>query len=110
MITLKKSLQAWGHTDFNKVLKQELESLETGSLPLHKATCQGGLVDDSNISALINSASETDTHIEVNIGVFFNEIVAGCNCGDDPSTDNTYCELCVQIDKDTAISRIILLS
>ncbi len=102
MIKLSRSLKHWEYEDFKKVLKQELENLPKDTLPLNKATCQGGQADDSNISALINKAEENDTHIRIHVGIFFNEIIAGCNCGDDPMQENTYCELHVSIDKKTA--------
>lgn len=102
MTRLTKSLQQWETETFSKMLKQELENLEPGVLPLNLATTQGGLVDDSNICALINQVSDNKTEIHVKTGIFFNEIIAGCNCNDDPASDNTYCELLVIIDKNTA--------
>ena len=102
MIKLTDSLKNWGSENFKKVLKQEIEALGNDVLPLNQATCQGGLADDSNISALINSVTENETQLVIKVGVFFNEIVAGCNCGDDPASENTYCELLVSIDKSTA--------
>ncbi len=102
MTQLTHSLKNWGSEDFKKTLKQELEALEDGTLPLDQAICQGGKADGSKISALINSATEKDTTIQVKVGVFFDEIIAGCNCGDDPMSENTYCDLMVSIDKTTA--------
>ena len=102
MTRLTKSLQQWETETFSKTLKQELENLEPGILPLNLATTQGGLVDDSNISALINQITDTTDDIQIKAGIFFNEIIAGCNCNDDPVSDNTYCELLIMIDKTTA--------
>jgi hypothetical protein len=102
MTKLNKALTHWGHEDFKKILKQELENLPKDTLPLNEATCQGGQANDSNISALINKAEQTDTHIHIHVGIFFNEIIAGCNCGDDPMQENTYCELRVSINKKSA--------
>ncbi|MCP3849917.1 MAG: glucosamine--fructose-6-phosphate aminotransferase [Gammaproteobacteria bacterium] len=104
MTKLLNALKDWKSEDFKKTLKHELESLADGVLPLDRATCQGGKADGNNISALINTATETETSIQVNVGVFFNEIIAGCNCGDDPMSENTYCDLLVTIDKTTAES------
>lgn len=102
MTRLINSLKNWGSEHFKRALKQELEALPDGVLPLDQATCQGGKADASNIAALVNSATENDTKILVKVGIFFNEIIAGCNCGDDPKADNTYCELLISIDKTTA--------
>ncbi|MCW8929308.1 MAG: glucosamine--fructose-6-phosphate aminotransferase [Gammaproteobacteria bacterium] len=102
MTKLPKSLKSWGSENFKKVLKQELEALDNGTLPLDQATCQGGKADGSKISALINSTTENEISIMINVGVFFDEIIAGCNCGDDPMSENTYCDLLVTIDKRTS--------
>ena len=102
MTKLTNSLNSWGTEQFKQVLKQEIEALGNDVLPLNQATCQGGLADDSNISALINSVTENDTRILIKVGIFFNEIIAGCNCGDDPASENTYCELLVSINKISA--------
>jgi hypothetical protein len=102
MAKLTNALNTWGTESFSKTLKQEIEALPSGILPLELATTQGGLVDDSNIAALINQSTETQTSIEIKVGIFFNEIIAGCNCNDDPVKENTYCELMVAINKATA--------
>jgi len=109
MTKLINSLQDWGSENFKKTLKHELEALQNGALPLDQAICQGGKADGSNISALINSATENGTEILVNVGIFFDEIIAGCNCGDDPMAENTYCDLLVSINKTTAEAKFILL-
>ncbi len=110
MTRFTKSLSQWGTEAFSKTLKQELETLESGVLPLNLATTQGGLVDDANICALINQVTDSTGDIQIKAGIFFNEIIAGCNCNDDPVSDNTYCELLVIIDKTTAAANISLLT
>lgn len=99
MIKLSQSLSQWGSDHFKSTLKQELETLPSGSLPLYQATQQGGQVDDSNIAVLINSVEEQDKLICVSIGVFFYEIMGGCNCGDEPPSENTYCDMLLSINK-----------
>lgn len=108
MTKLFNSLSDWGSESFKKTLKQELESLEDGVLPLDNAICQGGKADGSNIAALINSTTETNTEVQVKVGIFFDEIIAGCNCGDDPMAENTYCDLLVSINKTTAEASFII--
>ncbi|KRT60240.1 glucosamine--fructose-6-phosphate aminotransferase [endosymbiont of Ridgeia piscesae] len=102
MVTLPNALQAWGSERFSQILKSELESLSSGSLPLEKGISQGGLVDDSNISVTVLNFSEVEDAIRVMLGVFFTEIVGGCSCGDDPLEANGYCELRLEINKSTA--------
>ena len=110
MSKLIKALNSWGTDEFSRTLKQEIETLESGILPLELAICQGGQVDDSDISALINRITENETTILVKVGIFFHEIIAGCNCGDDPMAENTYCEILVSIDKITADTDFVLTS
>jgi hypothetical protein len=86
---------------FARELKREIEGLESGVLPLHRGTFQGGQVDDRDISATIVSVAERADVILARVGVFFNEVVGGCSCGDDPSSENAYCEIQVRIDKET---------
>jgi len=102
MTQLTNALKNWGSEDFKKVLKHDIEALSNDVLPLNQATCQGGIADDSNISALINSVTENNTQLLIKVGIFFNEIIAGCNCNDDPAEENTYCELLLTINKSNA--------
>ena len=102
MIKLTASLSDWGRESFAQTLKAEVEGLSKGTLPLEKATTQGGYVDESNISATVFDFADKGNHVQAKVGVFFNEIVGGCSCGDDPIVVNAYCEILVSIDKKTA--------
>ncbi len=102
MIHLSQSLAQWPGDNFKVTLKQELEALPPSSLPLHLGTQRGGQADDESISVLVNIVKEQADTIEVHIGVFFYEIMGGCSCGDEPPSENTYCEILVIIDKGTA--------
>ena len=86
---------------FTRSLKNYIEDLPSNTLPLNQRTTQGGIVDDSNISASILSVSNTDDFIQAKTGVFFTEIVGGCSCGDDPVSLNVYCEIIVFFNKHT---------
>ena len=102
MPKLHNALRDWQTDRFPASLKAELEQLPSGSLPLEAALTQGGMVDDSNISATILSIQEKQIDILVKAGIFFTEIVINCGCGDDPMPTNAYCELLINIDKTTA--------
>lgn len=82
-------------------IKARLEALPPDALPLHKATTQGGIVGDQPISVTVLSASEASGAIKARVGVFFTEVVGGCNCHDDPYQANGYCELAVHVDRAT---------
>lgn len=103
MVQLMNSLKAWKTDAFSRTLKREVANLPSGLLPLHRCTTQGGQVDDSNLSSCILKQSETDRCIQIKLAIFFIELVGGCNCHDDPVTENGYCELLVCIDKQTAV-------
>jgi hypothetical protein len=102
MAIILDTLPAISAAEFGHALKSQLESLPAGSLPLQQGTSQGGYVDDSDISVTVISTSGTKGRIQAKIGVFFTEIVVGCGCGDDPFPVNTYCELLISLDTNTA--------
>jgi len=109
VIKLPNSAKAWGQENFSLTLKSEIENLGRGSLPLEKATNQGGIVEDQAITAIILRSQEHRGQIKAKISVFFGEKIAGCNCDDDPIVENTYCELEIQIDKQTTKASFKLL-
>lgn len=105
-----KSLRDWQSDSFAQSLKSEIESLETGSLPLDKGVSQGGYVDDSNIAVTVLSITDAGHAVWATVGVFFTEIIAGCSCGDDPMPQNAYCKLQVRIDKSTAETEFTVIT
>ncbi len=102
MAKLPLSLAAWPSASFNTVVKNELEKLDTGTLPLDKATQQGGYVDDRLRTCTILKITDEKDSITIKTGIFFTEILICCGCGDDPVPKNTYCELLVTLDKKNA--------
>ncbi len=100
------ALKNWNTEQFSQTLKHEIEALEPGSLPLYKGLTQGGQVDDDNITATVMSTIDDENVIQAKVGVFFTEIVGGCSCGDDPMSQNVYCEMQFRIDKTTADTEI----
>jgi hypothetical protein len=109
MLYLHNALRDWNTDRFNASLKTELALLPSGSLPLEAGLIQGGMVDDSNISATILSVHETETTIQAKAGIFFTEIVINCGCGDDPMPINAYCEILINVDKTTAEAEFQIL-
>ena len=112
MIRLVQSLAAWGSPDFKTVLKQELSQLGNSELPLQQGLSRGSVALDDNVEAMIISVSETDTVIRVKAGIFYQSIIAGCSCSDDPTpTDicNEHCEVLVKLNKSTADTTVLLI-
>lgn len=101
---LPESLQAWDTPAFVKTLKYELRALPAGTLPLDPCTRQGGMVDDSDISATVLGMSSNPHQLRIRLGVFFQERVGGCSCHDDPVAENAYGELLLLIDRCTAMA------
>jgi hypothetical protein len=98
VVILGNSARAWNTDAFQTVLKADIRGLGAGSLPLQQAAT-GWCVDESDVQITVLGSSDSSTEIQVNIGVFFTEIIAGCSCGDAPSASTAYCELRVSIDK-----------
>jgi len=92
---------------FKQRLAAALKALPGGSLPLHTGCEQGGLVDDSNISASVLSVEQDKDRFLARVGIFFTEIVGGCNCNDDPLEVNAYCVLEVTINRCDGLARFI---
>jgi len=96
------ALRDWTTDSFKQTLKNEIENLKTGNLPLENGILQGGRIDDSNVTAIILNSTENLSVIKTRAGIFFTEVVGGCNCNDDPIEINAYCEIRISIDKTTA--------
>ena len=112
MIRLPKALGAWNSPAFRDVLKDEIEQLDAGSLPLQQGLSQGSYASHDDISVMLISTTATADCIRATAGIHFTGIVAGCNCADDPTPvagHAEYCELQFDIDRQTAETTITLL-
>lgn len=109
VVILRQTLQDWSTAAFEHSLKTELMALDPGVFPLQKGVNQGGYVDASNRAFSLLSVTDDIDHITVKVAVFFNEIIAGCSCGDDPVTEAAYCEMNITIDRQTAVAGIELV-
>lgn len=112
MTRLLKSLNAWGNPNFISVLKQEIEQLGGGQLPLQQGLTTSSVALDNRLEAMVLGVSEEGGVIRAKMGIFYTGIITGCSCADDPTPageQNEYCEVQVDIDKATAETRIALL-
>jgi hypothetical protein len=64
------------------------------------AGTQGGQLYPQQLRVI--NVSEQTEKLTAHIGIFFDEITAGCNCNDGPSTTHDYCEVQIHIDKPSA--------
>ena len=113
MSRLPKSLHAWNTPAFRDVLKQEIEQLDAGALPLQQGLSSSSYVTDRPYQAMIISVSEEAGLIRVKAGIFYTGVIAGCSCADDPTPIdevNEYCELRFDIDRTSADTTVTLLT
>lgn len=82
---------------FARCLISALRSLPPGTLPLQACCDQGGVANDREISVSVLDMQHGRERILVRVGVFFTEVIGGCNCHDDPLEANRYCVLEVTI-------------
>jgi len=114
MIRLEDTLLSWGSEDFINVFKTEIRGLDINLLPLHKALSAGSYVRDEGLDVMILNCSESEGSLIIKTGIFFQGVISGCNCADDPSpgdaTTNEYCELQFTINKLSAEFDVALLT
>ena len=112
MLYLKQSIKAWNTDSFNKVLINELRSIDSNLLPLQQGLSYSNYAVGDNVSAIILHSEEDNGQLQVKAGLFYTGIVAGCNCADDPTPVdeiNEYCEILLSIDKKTAQTSVSLI-
>lgn len=112
MSQMPESLRAWNTPAFKAVLKQEIEQLDAGCLPLQQGLSSSSYVTDRPFQAMIISVSEDAGLIRAKAGIFYTGIIAGCSCADDPTPIDEQTEYCVvrfDIDRDTAEASVTLL-
>ena len=116
MFLLERSLQAWNTPDFNDEFKSEVSKLDEKSLPLQAGLSYSSIAISDNLSATVLESrvvcNEDGDYLYVKAGLFYEGMIAGCNCSDDPSPiDKTmeYCEAIFLIDMLTAQTTVSLL-
>lgn len=108
MLELPVSAAAWGTARFDDALRQEL-TRQADRLPLLRALAQGNAVLDAPLTVTLLDAREQDGIVKVKVGVFFQSLIAGCSCADDPSPIsplNEYAELVLALDLDRGAATV----
>ncbi|MBM4189534.1 MAG: glucosamine--fructose-6-phosphate aminotransferase [Betaproteobacteria bacterium] len=105
---LEKSLAAWGSETFAATLKAELEAFSPDRLGLQKAA-NWPLQLDAPVTVSVMDVQGNAAQLYAQVGVFFTETIAGCNCADAPMERPAYAELGVAIDGKTAEMTLTLL-
>ena len=112
-VHLPLSLAAWPSPQRDAVLKQELEQLDPGLLPLREAMAQGNQVAAEPVRVLVlTTGEEGDGYYGARVGLLFASLIGGCQCADDPSPLEAlpeYAELEIRIDPLTGAAQWRLL-
>jgi hypothetical protein len=77
---------------------RRIQGLPVDRLPLAAACQHGGHVDAASLRAGTVRSLRDGNAIIVTIGLFFDELIGGCNCSDDPVAATSYAEFDVCID------------
>ena len=106
-IGLECCLSACDEKSLAQTIARALEALPPGELPLQACCSQGGWVDDSQLAVSVLEL-RPDTHCVVaRVGVFFTELVGGCNCHDDPAQVNAYGVFEIRIERIGGLAWIV---
>jgi hypothetical protein len=112
MIRFNQALSFWKTPQFKEALKEEIRRLGVAALPLQQGLTKSSHVSGDAYDVIVLGVSEEPECICVRVGVFYQGVIAGCSCADDPTpTDEQteYCELLFRIDKETAEAAVTLL-
>lgn len=93
--------------------EQEIERRSIEHLPLKLGLTTGNYVLANPHTAMVNSVSDSGSFIGITAGVFYQSVIAGCSCADDPTPVNEnseYCEIRLEIDKLTAQTIVTLVT
>jgi hypothetical protein len=112
MMQLDQALRAWGMPDFRAILEQEI-TRGADQLPLQQGLSTGNYATNDPVTVMIQSVAEMENVIRVRAGIFYQGVIGGCSCADDPtlaSEINEYCEVQLDIDKTTAATAVELVT
>ena len=110
MLNLNELLQSSDQVDFDQDLLSALSKLDPSHLPLKQLTQYSGLFDQDSLQFSILHKNETDKHLLVKLGLFYQEVSNACPCaGDEPEHIDGHCEMLLRIDKQLGTTDFSLL-
>jgi hypothetical protein len=104
-IRFPEVLAAWGTPAFDDAIKDAIRRVDPSRLPLQDALVHSSHLGCGEIGVMVLNKEASTSAIHVKVGVFFSGVDAGSCCADDPSPlveRSEYCEILVDIQKDTA--------
>ncbi len=105
---LPQTLAAWPDGDLLSALNSELADADPGWLALERLMRHGNHVVGRPRFMILGSQAD-DKRLTLRLGVFFQSLVAGCACADDPTPEEPieeYGEVWLHIDRDDAAARL----
>lgn len=112
MPLLCKSLENLHTDDFEVILAQEVAALGIDHLPLQQGLSRSSYALDDNLRVMILKTEETSEAILVKACLFYEGIIAGCSCADDPTPIDRQpeqCEIEININRRTAEASVSLV-
>ena len=112
MARLSRSLGAWKTQELSSVFKDEVRQLGAAALPLQQGLSASSHVSGDSYEVVVLGMAEEPQRILVKAGIFYQGVIAGCSCADDPTPTDEQTEYCVvqfDIDKQTAEATVTLL-
>ncbi len=101
-----------GTDAFPAALKKRVEALGNKGLPLQEGLQHAAYALDDAISAMILDTEESEGKTMFRMGLFYDGIIAGCSCADDPTPldrTNEYCVIGLELDRQSGQATIQLL-
>ena len=102
-MNLSRLMQAWGSDDFQQVFKQELAENSAG-LPLQEGLCSSSYALADRMEAMLIHSAMEGAVLKVRAGIFYEGIMGGCSCADDPTPVERrpeYCAMLIIVDRAT---------
>lgn len=81
-------------------------------LPLQQGLSSASSVSESPFKVMLLNSGEVENALCIKLGVFYQGVIAGCNCSDDPTAENEtteYCVLELMIDKASSEASVTLI-
>lgn len=97
---------------FHREFKQMMSSLDPKHLPLQQGLQHSSVALDDALDFVLLATSENESSLRLKAGIFYQGIIAGCSCADDPTPVDTVAESCeveIGIDKGTGEAVILLV-
>ncbi len=106
------TLHALNGEQLADALLQDIRSSGYHCLPLQQGLVNGSHVIEDGLQLMLLDTSDAGDYLVARAGVFYQSVIGGCNCADDPSPVEPlqeYCELEFDIDRQTGATTIHLV-